>query len=252
MQENKVESVENVEVESSQAKVEEKKSVGKFIAGYFKGMGYDFIQSFKYNNMKLAGLLILIPGAIFGFFLTFHTTVVNDIIVNATDGTNYMTDLSGFMLFLMMLFGILNIFTGFAAMNKKNLGSVVLATITSVIMIVSGILYFVIVFRWMSGVNTYYNQVDSFVAKLKEVGCTETNLEAYAKKFILKSAGTETVWTNQNWYIYAIPAGKRISEYFNFEYVLSLGSVALCMVCSVAGCALGFKNYDRNYQKVDR
>ena len=248
MQDNEVKSVEEV-VETPQKA--QKKGAGQFLKNYFGGIWYDFIQSFKYNNMKLAGLLILIPGAIFGFFLTFHVQVVNDITVKATDGTNYMTDLSGFMLFIMMLFGILNIFSGFSVMNKKNLGSVILATVTSVVMIVAGIFYFVIVFRWMGAVNTYYKQLDRLVSELDAVGCTEFDIEAYARGYILSGKGAEP-WTGVDWFIYAIPAGKRISEYFNFEYVMSIGSVALCMGCSVAGCALGFKNYDRNYQKVDR
>lgn len=225
-------------MQENEKQVQEQQEVKQqnFFVKYLKGIGYDIIQSFKYNNMKLAGLLILIPGAIFGFFLTFHTTVVNNITVDTTNGQSYMTDLSGLMLFLMMLFGILNIFTGFSVMNKKNLGSVILALITSIIMIVAGIIYFVIVFRWMGGVNDYYAQLDKVVL--------ETGRDANTVKPLLLEGG--------EYYVYAIPAAKRVSEFFSIDYVLSLGSVGLCMVSSVVGIIFGFKNYDRNYEKVDR
>ena len=232
MQENKQEKKENV------------------IVKHLKGIGYDFIQSFKYNNMKLAGLLLLIPGAIFGFFLTFHTHVVNDITVDATNGGSYMVDLSGLMLFLMMLFGILNIFSGFSVMNKKNLGSVILALVTSIIMVVAGVFYFVIVFRWMGGVNAFYGRLDEV---LKATGGAYD--EQTARQFLmLDGNGNEVIEpiTGQSWYVFAIPAAKRVSAYFNVNYVMSLGSIALCIVCSIVGIILAFKNYDRNYEKVDR
>lgn len=225
-------------MQENEKQVQEQQEVKKqsFFVRYLKGLGYDFIQSFKYNNMKLAGLLILIPGAIFGFFLTFHTTVVNNITPTATNGQAYLTDLSGLMLFLMMLFGILNIFTGFSVMNKKNLGSVILALITSVIMIAAGTIYFVIVFKWMGGVNTYYAQLDKVV---EETGKPVNEI----KPLLLEG---------KQYYVYAIPAAKRVSEFFSIDYVLSLGSVGLCMVSSIVGIIFGFKNYDRNYEKVDR
>ncbi len=246
MQENEVKNVEN----------EEKKSKLAGVGKYFKGLGYDFIQSFKYNNMKLAGLLIAVPGAIFGFFLTFHTTVVGDISTIATDGTSYMADISGFALFLMMLLGILNIFTGFSVMNKKNLGTVILATVTSALMVAAGVIYFVIVFRWMAGVNAYYNNLDNAMTAIRNAGYsgTDEQLLSYTRPFLIRTEGTDLIepLTNKDWFVYSIPAGKRISEYFNVDYVMSLGSVGLCIVSAVVGVIFAFKNYDRNYEKVDR
>lgn len=257
MQDNEIKEVQ-VEVEEKQTKTEEKKSAGQILINAFKGMGYDFVQSFKYNNMKLAGLLILIPGAIFGFFLVFHTGVVNSIISKSTlneDGTfvSYLSDYSGFMLFMMMLFGILNIFTGFSVMNKRNLGSVIIASVTSVVMIVAGILYFVVIIKFFKGTNIYFDQLDKMVAALKEKGVQGTDAEIANNysKYILSTGGIEPT-TGQNWYVFAVAAKNRVSDIFNVDYVMSFMSVGLCMICSVIGCALGFKNYDRNYQKVDR
>ena len=107
---------------------------GKFKTGlkafgrWIKYIFVDFINSFKYNNMKLAGLLILIPGAIFGFFLNFHALTVRDINLTTTKGDLYngMFDYSGLVLFGLMLVCILNIFAGFSLMNKKNKGSVII------------------------------------------------------------------------------------------------------------------------------
>ena len=254
MQENELKEVQAEEVASNAPEKENSKK--SFIKEYFKGMKYDFIQSFKYNNMKLAGLLILIPGAIFGFFLVFHTVVVNSISVDSTAGTDYMADLSGFELFIMMLFAILNIFTGFSVMNKRNLGSVIAASVTSALVVAAGVMYFVTVFRWMAGVNAYFNRLDEFTAALEAHGKAggQAQLEAYARPYMLLANGVEQVepLTGQSWYVYAIPAGKRVSEYFDYNFVLSFLSVGACMICSIIGCILGFKNYDRNYQKVDR
>ena len=54
----------------------EKKSVGKIIGTYFKNVFGSFIDGFKYNNMKLAALLVAIPGLVIGFFLVAHAAAV--------------------------------------------------------------------------------------------------------------------------------------------------------------------------------
>ena len=41
----------------------------KIFGQYLKNLGYDFVISFKYNNMKLASILVAIPGVLLGFFL---------------------------------------------------------------------------------------------------------------------------------------------------------------------------------------
>ena len=42
------------------------KAFGKYLARVWK----DFIASFRYNNMKLAGWLIAVPGIFIGFFFS--------------------------------------------------------------------------------------------------------------------------------------------------------------------------------------
>ena len=48
------------------------KSFGLFV----KNVWLNFIESFKYNNCKLAALLTAVPGVFLGFFLIFHSQVV--------------------------------------------------------------------------------------------------------------------------------------------------------------------------------
>lgn len=121
---------------------------------YISNIWFDFIQSFKYNNMKLPGWLIAMPGIFIGFFLKFHAPVVKglsyvqtDIVDGSIVEINYLGfDFTGIVLFVLMLFGILNIFTAAGVMGKKNLGSVVTATITTAIICVCGALYIYAIF----------------------------------------------------------------------------------------------------------
>lgn len=253
MQENEVKN-ENVDV-VEQPK-EEKKSLWNFLKGYFKGLGFDFIQSFKYNKMKLPGLLILIPGAIFGFFLVFHTGFIHHVKFGSTyPNKDYFYDFTGIALFFMMLFGILNIFTGFSVMNKKNKGSVVLATITSLLMLAAATLFLVNIIIWMNGLSVHNNQVNSLVDEIRRIKPqafeTEEQLYDYANGYIFYEKGDEPI-TGLNWYVFALADDTKLSDYIDIDAILSLGSIAFCIISSTIGCILGFKNYDRDYQKVDR
>jgi hypothetical protein len=230
---------------SREVKEEAKKNFFQILLGYLKGILWDFVQSFKYNNMKLAGLLIIIPGAIFGFFLYYHALVVRQVVFISTLGSNYYgtPDISGLLLFIMMLFGILNIFTGFGLMSKKNLGSLIVVVFTSVIMVVSGIIYIILVKNYFQGVNSYFDALGKNVADIMEkTGLSEEEATRMARQ--LAQDGTS------QYFIYGIPVSSRTS--FSQEFVVSVGSVILCMVCAVAGVVLGFINYDRTWEKADR
>lgn len=246
MEKNKFNEEQGLTVDSTrEVKEEEKKSFFQILLGYLKGIVFDFIQSFKYNNMKLAGLLIMIPGAIFGFFLYFHSQVVTTMQFTATNGNNYLgtPDISGLLLFILMLFGMLNIFTGFTLMNKKNLGSLILVLITSGIMVLCGILYIIILRNYFDGVNKYFDQLQVNVAEIQETtGLSETDSTALARSLAIDQTSC--------YYIYGIPMKTRTE--FNSNFVYSVGAVILCIVCAVAGAILGFINYDRTYEKADR
>ncbi len=129
----------------------------KMFGTYLKNLGTDFITSFKYNNMKLPGLLVCVPGVFLGFFLVFHAPVVKGLTYQTAVTNVYYKDISfdptAILLFCLVLFGILNIFAGVTMMGKKNLGSVVKATITSSLVVISGICYLIFLFIFVQGVN---------------------------------------------------------------------------------------------------
>lgn len=185
---------------------EKEKNVLKMFGTYLKNVLFDFITSFKYNNMKLAGLLVCVPGVFLGFFLSFHAPVVKSIAFNMTETTYYKGisfDPTGILLFLLILFGILNIFMGVSMMNQKNLGSVVRATITSSIVVICGAVYIALLLIFVQGVN-------SGAIKITKENIVDSN------------------------------------------FIVSVVSVIVSMVCSIVGVVLGYIKYDRTYEKVDR
>ena len=190
------------------------KGFGKYIARVWK----DFIASFRYNNMKLAGWLIAVPGIFIGFFLQWHAPAVKqmafDIVTIDEESFRQIKtsaigfDYTGIALFVLMLAGILNIFGAASVMGKKNLGSVVRATIFTGIIVIMGAAYLFAIF--------FYN---SLVQKGDIVVTTD---------------GTSwSIWQDTN-------------------FIMSIISIIISMVAPVVGCILGFIKYDRTYEKVDR
>lgn len=191
----------------------EKKNIFAYFLTYLGHVWYDFRTSFKYNNMKLAALLVAVPGVFLGFFLGFHADVVGklsyftayfDPVTEKIVKGNLLKpfDFSGLVLFLMILFGILNIFTAVTMSSKKNLSSVVMATITTSLIVICGGLYYYCVF---------------FYCSLLESG---------------KVSST--------------------AQFYDFSFIMSVASVAISMITSIIGIVIGFIRYDRTYEKVDR
>jgi hypothetical protein len=188
------------------------KGFGKYLARVWK----DFIASFRYNNMKLAGWLIAVPGIFIGFFLKWHAPTVKQLAFNYSTvvGEDIVTksyigfDFTGIALFVLMLAGILNIFGAASVMGKKNLGSVVRATIFTGIIVVCGALYLFAIF--------YYNS-------LVQKGIINVTTDGSAW----------SIWSDTN-------------------FVMAIISIIVSMVSAVAGCVIGFIKYDRTYEKVDR
>lgn len=301
----------------------------KMFVQYLKNLAYDFVQGFKYNNMKLPGILVAIPGLLIGFFIGFHAPVVNELgyeyftddkigtfeivkdttsaaahtfnfeysiedktievsmkktaeLSNVTDGaykvyagkytissisgdyaeddfeTFYIDffssatanfvyklkdksadttvvlttaiadveantstvdfsvrvsksiipfDYSAICFFLLMLFGILNVFTAFSMMNKKNLGSVIAATITTAGIVICGVLY-------ISAIFIYFNS--------------------------LSINGGPIVRQDTNPWVW------------DLNKIMALISISVSMLTSVAGIVMGYIFFDRTYEKVDR
>lgn len=126
---------ENVQVEPTEKPIQEEKRKGEFsFKKYLLNIWLGFIDSFKYNPCKLAGILVALPGLFIGFFLEFHSKV-RFIVAEG------QVDLSGFYMFVMVLLGCINIFNGVGLSSKKNLGSVIISSICSLVISVFGILW---------------------------------------------------------------------------------------------------------------
>ena len=159
-----VESVSKVNVDDSILKVNDDSAFEKprpfksFLNG-LKNIFVDFFQSFKYNEMKLSGILICIPGIFLGFFISFHQSIIKLINLEArVDGEliSSFPDLTAVCFFALILLGTLNLFTGFQAMKKKNLGSVVTATVFTVLLTAVAAFYiYEIVYSWWLQVNDF-------------------------------------------------------------------------------------------------
>ena len=224
---------------------------GKFKTGlkafgrWIKYIFVDFINSFKYNNMKLAGLLILIPGAIFGFFLNFHALTVRDINLTTTKGDLYngMFDYSGLVLFGLMLVCILNIFAGFSLMNKKNKGSVIICLVTTILIIALGVAYIYLLVIYHSSGNKFYDAFEGLLRDHPELFTQYADDPDKAANEARKLVSTE----GGEYYVYAIQASKRPA--MDGNWFLSVGSIVFCMISSVVGVILGFIKYDRTYEK---
>jgi len=183
------------------------KKILKNLGKYFKEVWLNFLEGFKYNNMKLPAILVALPGVFIGFFLGVHSEVVTyiDYALDAERTQFYVFsfDFSAMCLFILMLAGILNIFSALSMSGKKNLSSVVKATIGTSIIIITGVLYLVAVFVFMDLINS----------------------------------GAKTLDTEYS---------------FGAVWWVSIISIIVSMLVSVAGVVLGFIRYDRTYEKVDR
>lgn len=144
----------------------EKKSAGVAFKKWWKNFFLGIVQSFQYNRMKLPGLLVAVPGIFLGFFLKFHSTVVLGVTFSGKATYDPVTDsivqevlikpfdFMGISMFLLVLLGILNLFTAASMMSKKNLGSVVVSTITTALILISGILYFYCIIHYFNLKNS--------------------------------------------------------------------------------------------------
>lgn len=205
-QESEVEVVEAEKVEHpaeqpKQSDEQPSKNFGKIFLEYIKGIGYNIRDAFKYNHCLLPGLLILLPGLFIGFFLGIHAKVI----FYQKPGE---LDFSGLLMFLLVLFGCVNIFNGVTFISKKNLGTIVISAVCSGVITVSGVFWIQKIFysKWL---------IDTGV--LTPAGLEEGQKAVYTMN--------STVW-------------------------LSIIAVALSIICSIAGCILGYFMRNKNYKKV--
>ncbi|MCR5231927.1 MAG: hypothetical protein K6B64_04695 [Acholeplasmatales bacterium] len=194
------------------------KNFGTYLKLIFKTQ----VESFKYNKMKLPGLMLAIGGIIIGLFLSAHAATIKQLTFTVstfdttTDGAYTVItkstgllegmpyDYTGIVIFVLMLLGILNIFIALNVSNKQNLGSVVSATIITLVMIGLSIAYIYAVMYFKSSVDG---------------GAIKLDLEAGYK-------------TN-----------------FLANYMTSIVVIVIADVLSLLACVLGFIHYNRAYEK---
>lgn len=108
---------------------------------YIANIFVDFGKSCKRNPSKIAGLLIAIPGILIGFLLGVH--------IPAVAGTIRLK-YANVCLFAMVLLGAVNIFNAASVIGKRNLGSAIVTTIVTALIIFCGIVYIVEFFNSIS------------------------------------------------------------------------------------------------------
>ena len=54
----------------------EKSNIFSGFVKYLYYLVFDFINSFRYNNMKLSAILVAVPGILIGFFLNSHANTI--------------------------------------------------------------------------------------------------------------------------------------------------------------------------------
>ncbi|MDE7161886.1 MAG: hypothetical protein K2N65_03900 [Anaeroplasmataceae bacterium] len=159
---------------------------------YLLNIWLGFLDSFKYNPCKLAGILVALPGFFIGFFLEFHSKVRFVVLEG-------QLDLSGFYMFIMVLLGCINIFNGVSLSSKRNLATVIISSVCSLVITVFGILW------------------------VYSIGMSFVNAQKITLVNPLK---------------------------FDINYVMSIICVILAIICSIAGCILGYFKRNKDYKKV--
>lgn len=101
----------------------------------------DFAGSIKRNPSKGAGLLIASTGVFIGFLLVFHIAALYEL--SGSIKTGY------FCLFVLVMGGSVNIFSASNIIKKRSLGSSIMATIVTTIVVLAGIFYILDIIKGM-------------------------------------------------------------------------------------------------------
>ena len=201
------------------------KSFGKYLKLIFKSQ----VDSFKYNRMKLPGILLGVAGLMIGLFLSAHAATIKQLTFTysyyADNGTEMVKqtallpgmsyDYTGIVVFILMLLGILNIFVAISVTNKQNLGSVVRATIITLIMVGLTIAYIYAVF--------------------------------YFKAYVDK--GYDVTINGAKQHVQLVIAGGGYEANFLKNYMTSIVVLGISCGLSLLACVLGFIHYNRAYER---
>ena len=195
---------------------------------YLKTVGKSIVESFKYNKMKLPAFMLGIGGIIIGLFLTVHAATIKQltftysyVVEESGELVKYTAmlpgmpyDYTGIVIFILMLLGILNIFIALSFNSKQNKGSVVSATIITLVMI---------------GLTAAYVYAVMYFKQYHDTGIT---VEGELYQLDIAGGGYEAN--------------------FLANYMSSIVVLIIADVLSAVACVLGFIHYDRAYEKGDR
>lgn len=195
---------------------------------YLKTVGKSIVESFKYNKMKLPAFMLGIGGIIIGLFLTVHAATIKQltftysyVVEESGELVKYTAmlpgmpyDYTGIVIFILMLLGILNIFIALSFNSKQNKGSVVSATIITLVMI---------------GLTAAYVYAVMYFKQYHDTGIT---VEGTLYQLDIAGGGYEAN--------------------FLANYMSSIVVLIIADVLSAVACVLGFIHYDRAYEKGDR
>lgn len=195
---------------------------------YLKTVGKSIVESFKYNKMKLPAFMLGIGGIIIGLFLSVHAATIKQLTFTysyveeeAGELVKYTSmlpgmpyDYTGIVIFILMLLGILNIFIALSFNSKQNKGSVVSATIITLVMV---------------GLTVAYIYAVMYFKQYHDTGITIGN-DLY--QLDIAGGGYETN--------------------FLANYMSSIIVLIIADALSIIACVLGFIHYNRAYEKGDR
>ena len=194
---------------------------------YLKTVALSIVESFKYNKMKLPAFMLGIGGIMIGLFLSVHAATVKQLtytysyvvpengeLVKYTamlPGMPY--DYTGIVIFILMLLGILNIFIAISFNSKQNKGSVISATVITLLMI---------------GLTIAYVYAVTYFKTYHDTGYT-INGKLYQLE--ISGGGYETNFLG--------------------NYMQSMIVLFIADGLSLIACVLGFIHYNRAYEKGD-
>lgn len=92
----------------------------------------DFFDSFKRNPIKIGAWMLAIPGIFIGFLMNFEI----DTVYHLTQ-----CKYAPICMFILILSGMINIFEAFSVSKNKNFGSILIATILTLIICGAGVVW---------------------------------------------------------------------------------------------------------------
>lgn len=108
-------------------------------------IGFDFVDSFRARPWKICTILFMIPAIFIGLFLGTHY----DAIIGLTEEYGQ----SGFILFLIIMLGCINIFNALGFNSKRNMFMAIFSTVITIIAILCAAWYTLLLIQAKAEIN---------------------------------------------------------------------------------------------------